>query len=710
MIALSHFSGTTWNRFSVRFIIVAIPVFLGIFVVSRSFLFEDLSFGLIPLFSIDSNIKVEPTTHNYLEVVKGRSTSMIFVLHNKEISPITVNGTILAGANRGEFELIAGGAPFKLAPGASQAIEVRFNPALPLGTKRAKLKIVGETPNEFQVVVPLAGISVDSHLRDSNVVHEEVQVGGSAGIYNVTTAANLTAVNGNLYLAAISTNPDIPVTSVSGLGLTWDLIKTQCSGRNKITRIEVWMAQGIARGDSSVMATFSSAPSNAVIVASRYSGADETTPVGQIVSGNTNGQDGACSGGTDSAFYSYNMNKVESRSVIYGAFSMRNTENSPGAGYFERADVAMGNGDQAASVATEDMLALTSTVRIDGRFSSMVDWAFVGLAINPKGGSNISASAVTTSSSGAKPIISSTGSRRNSDNAISGNLAIAVANDTYPTEGTTTNPTNVSTAGARSKTTGGLTGAKVSVDNSATDSRFTLDTPSDHSRVKFEEIQQGSTTGLVSVSTNTNLTAVAGNLYLAAVSTRAPVEIDSMTGLGLTWIPILNPMSEQCSGRNATSITVFIAQGLTTSDSPVTATFVNAPSTAVIAVSRYSGTNSTTPIGDIVSGNTNGLNGACTGGIDSAAYGFNLATAINSSIVYGAVTMRNKAHTPIASYTDQVELAHGNGGEIASIATGNMPVSSSSTQIEGKFSDAVDWAVVGLVINPSEKDNSKSLK
>jgi hypothetical protein len=215
------------------------------------------------------------------------------------------------------------------------------------------------------------------------VTFEEVQSGGSTAASTVSTAGSLTGVSGDLYLAAISTRPNATVSGISGLGLNWILVQAQCSGRNQ-TGVEVWMAQGTPNGDGPVTATFSSTPRNAVISVSRYSGVHATSPVGSSVSGNTNGPDGACSGGTDSDTYAFNLTTTVDGAVAYGAAAMRNKIHTPGAGYTERDEIQQGAGGDVASIAVEDQrVASASTLAVDGSFSSSVDWAVIGLEIIP---------------------------------------------------------------------------------------------------------------------------------------------------------------------------------------------------------------------------------------------------------------------------------------------------------------------------------------
>ena len=150
------------------------------------------------------------------------------------------------------------------------------------------------------------------------------------------------------------------------------------------------------------------------------------------------------------------------------------------------------------------------------------------------------------------------------------------------------------------------------------------------------------------------MTGVSGHLYLAAVSTKSFRAVTTVTGLGLTW----TRLAAQCSGRNQTGVELWWARGAATTGT-VTATLASAPSNAVIAVARYSGVAATNPVGVLVGGNTNGVNGACANGTDSAAYSFNVTTSQGNALVVGAIATRNHAHTPGAGYTERVEAAQG---------------------------------------------------
>jgi uncharacterized repeat protein (TIGR02543 family) len=215
------------------------------------------------------------------------------------------------------------------------------------------------------------------------VVHEETQTGGSVNSSIAATSASLTAAGGHLYLAAIASKPNRTVRSVSGLGLNWTLVQAQCASRNQ-TGVEIWMAMGTPGGAGVVTAAFEAAPLGAAIAVSRYSGVDAANPIGRIISGNTNGAKGACSGGLDNASYSFDFNTTVNGALVYGAVAMRNREHAPGAGYTERAEIVYNSGGDAAAVAIQDRsIIAAATATFEGSFSSAADWAIVAMEIKP---------------------------------------------------------------------------------------------------------------------------------------------------------------------------------------------------------------------------------------------------------------------------------------------------------------------------------------
>jgi hypothetical protein len=517
----------------------------------------------------------------------------------------------------------------------------------------------------------------ESDAPSDQIVHQETQTGGSSSSTTVATAANVTAANDHLYLAAISTRPKVQVTAISGLGLNWNLVKAQCSGRD-VTGVEVWMAQGMPSSNAPVAATLASAPSNAVIAVSRYSGGKRVNPIGNVTSGNTNGANGLCSAGLDTNLYSFNLTTTTNGSVVYGAVALRSRTHTPGAGYTERAEIMQGTLGAAAAVAVEDKtVASASTVSVDGSLSGDTDWAVVAVEIKPP----------------LKLTVNILGS---------GSVTLDPPGGTYDA-GTVVTLTATPAAGFQfSGWSGALSGSTnpATITMNAPKSVTATFTPnSSGNQVVLEEIQTGASTESVTVTTSANLIGVSGHLYLAAISTKARVHLDGVSGLGLTWTLV----KKQCAGRGTTMVEVWMALGTPSSNGPVTAIFPAAPSNAVITVLRYSGINSGDPIGNVVSGSTTGENGNgfCTGGTNSASYSFNLTTTTNDAVVYAAVALRSKTHTPGAGYTERAEISQGTPNAAAGIAVMDQKVISVSTvAVNGVLNDSTDWSVVAVEIKP----------
>jgi hypothetical protein len=176
---------------------------------------------------------------------------------------------------------------------------------------------------------------LDGNGSGGPVTHQETQTGGASNTTTVTTAASLIGVSGDLYLVAIATKPSVAVSTVSGLGLSWTLVQAQCGGRSQ-TGVAVWMALGVPSGNGPVTATLAKAARHAVIAVSRYSGVDTADPLGNVMSGNTMGINGACSGGTDTAAYALTLPMTVDGAAVYGAVSIRQRTHTPGLGIRSR--------------------------------------------------------------------------------------------------------------------------------------------------------------------------------------------------------------------------------------------------------------------------------------------------------------------------------------------------------------------------------------
>jgi hypothetical protein len=210
-----------------------------------------------------------------------------------------------------------------------------------------------------------------------------VTTGGSTSSASVTTAQEVPAVGGELYLAAVSSKPYRNTVLVSGLGLAWTELVDQCAGRSQ-TGISLWWALGAPGANGPVTATLASAPTNAVLAVTRYAGADPGDPVGSSLGANTNGTGGACSDGIDTASYSLSLTTASPNALVHAAVGIRQRAHTPGPGYTERVEVVQGSGGSAAGLAAMDQpFPSPGAVPVQGSLSSTVDWAAAAVEIRP---------------------------------------------------------------------------------------------------------------------------------------------------------------------------------------------------------------------------------------------------------------------------------------------------------------------------------------
>jgi len=119
---------------------------------------------------------------------------------------------------------------------------------------------------------------------------------------------------------------------------------------------------------------------------------------------------------------------------------------------------------------------------------------------------------------------------------------------------------------------------------------------------------------------------------------------------------------------------------------------------AVLVVARYSGA---TGIGSIASANYNGLSGFCAGGVDASSYSFTLNASQSGGMVFSAVALRHRTHSPGSPYIERAEIRIGDSGAVAGIAAMDRTISSTGTvNVNGTFSGTTDWAAVAVEIVP----------
>jgi len=205
-----------------------------------------------------------------------------------------------------------------------------------------------------------------------------------AAITAVTTSTSITGITNQLYLASVSVNPNIDVTSVTGLGLTWTQVDQQC-GYKGTTRTEVWRALGGAT-TGTVTATVAANAQGLAISVSRFSGINTVSPIGNVTSSNVNGFESTnCSGSTVTSSYSTSIKTADNNAMVWGAVGKLNYTHTQGSGYSERDDISSGStATNSAGVATENKTQATAGMtNVTGSFPSSIDWSSIAVEITP---------------------------------------------------------------------------------------------------------------------------------------------------------------------------------------------------------------------------------------------------------------------------------------------------------------------------------------
>jgi len=325
------------------------------------------------------DVAVTPAAHDYGSVALGAFASRTFEVRNTGTGPLQVSSIVLDALGSPDFTLDSGAGSVTLDPGQVRSVVVSFAP-LTIGAKSGALVVSSDDPDEPVVNVSLAGTGTEAPPATGEVVFEEVASGGGNGGTVLTGAIG--GGPAQLYVAALTSKPHEPATSVSGLGLAWSRVTSQCGGRSQ-TGLDVWVAFGDA-ASGPVSATFGSSSRSAFVGVARYSGAQAAAPLGALLSGNTNGLEGLCSGGTDGDAYAFDLAAGGAGSLVWSAAALRSRSHTPGAGYTEILEGVSGSGGDAAGLAIQQRTVVApGTVPVDGSLSGTVDWAVVALEIVP---------------------------------------------------------------------------------------------------------------------------------------------------------------------------------------------------------------------------------------------------------------------------------------------------------------------------------------
>jgi hypothetical protein len=132
-----------------------------------------------------------------------------------------------------------------------------------------------------------------------------------------------------------------------------------------------------------------------------------------------------------------------------------------------------------------------------------------------------------------------------------------------------------------------------------------------------------------------------------------------------------------------------------------------APLRSSAAISRYSGANATTPTEAAAGSNSNGLNGACTGGTDNANASLSLTSSQTNSVLFVATHPRATTITTAdPDYTQRAFVSNFASGDGANLYLHDRTLTNPATDIAAHtLNNAVDWDMAGVVINPASSVN-----
>jgi hypothetical protein len=657
------------------------------------------------------DISLEPTSHDYGDVLEGSTAGRTFVVRNVGTAMLDVTTTSLVGGDASAFAIGSGGAPFALTPGETRDVEITFRP-LAVGSMNASLRVASNDPDEPSLDVPLSGNGVAIPVPDISIDPASYDYGSiPEGSFAARTFVVRNAGTGNL-----------TVTGTSIVGTDAAAFTIDVGGGNFVLAPGETRGVGVAfrptaLGTRSAAFRVESDDPDEPSLDVPITGVGAPIPVPDIALSPVSWDWGDVFEGTgvpqtftvsNQGTADLSVTAVEIVGSDAGSFTIDGSADpfvlAPG----ETRDLNV-------RFAPGGLGAKSATLRIesDDPDESRLDVALSGrgvpvpvpdIAVTPTShdfGDVIAGTTIshtfTVSNDGRADLAVTATSLVGADFAafsidLGGGPFVLTPGETHDLE-----------IGFTPATPGSATAAlRLASDDP---DQASLDVPlSGHGLaafldISFEEAVLGGGSG-GSVTTSGNVTAVPGDFYLAAISTRALSDPSDVTGLGLTWTRV----TTQCGGRGQTGVDVWRSEGTPTGDGPVTATIPDGSANAVVVVSRYSGVDPTLPIGATVTGNTNGVAGGCTGGTDTIDYSLNLTTSTDRALVYAAIATRNRTHTPGAGYSGRGLLQAGSGGGIAGITTMDRVIpAAGSAVVDGSLGNIADWAVVGIELLPAPR-------
>jgi hypothetical protein len=248
--------------------------------------------------------------------------------------------------------------------------------------------MVAATSAAGQTTVQSYGVSGDARCRLSAVVSnpgvtlaETVYVGVDGSSSPLLTPA-IQAEADQSYILFVATRSNNDVSSVSGGGLTWTEQIEQCGGRDQ-QGIRLWTAQGSPGAAFQVTINWDDAGADPIVaILHRYSGVGSFE---DATGENTNGEFGACAGGTDNDPTQLTLTSTVDGSVhLIGVNSRNDPIVSYTAGYTALAtDEAGSSGDLTILTSYEKSFDPAGTEQSQGTTNDTNDWCTAGIVLNP---------------------------------------------------------------------------------------------------------------------------------------------------------------------------------------------------------------------------------------------------------------------------------------------------------------------------------------
>ncbi len=196
-----------------------------------------------------------------------------------------------------------------------------------------------------------------------------------------------------------------------------------------------------------------------------------------------------------------------------------------------------------------------------------------------------------------------------------------------------------------------------------------------------------STGGAATVSTSSQVPG-GSNLYLATVATKGDSSVTAVSGLGLNW----QATPYQCGARGQTGLSLWWAAGSPTQPGIVTATVhANASlRSSVLAVALIPNQSQLIPL---VTANTLGVNGGCSGGTDAPVYTVPVPAQNGSGLIISAVSVRSVTHEPSGNQEELLQMYSGSGGDTAGLVLQTQTSNGPAFNLTGTFGGAVDYSI-----------------